>query len=114
MTQATIEVEHQYCFETLSNQLRLDIITLLQKGNMNVTQLATATKAERSRVSHALQALRRCHLVQTAKRGREIVYTLNKETPVFKEARGNIFGLVAQHCRTNCAVCARTGKPPFS
>ena len=114
MGQATIEVEHQYCFETLSNPLRLDIIDLLQKGSLNVTQLAAATKAERSRVSHALQVLRRCHLVKTEKRGREVVYALNKETPVFKEARGNIFGLVAQHCKENCAVCARTGKRPFS
>jgi DNA-binding transcriptional ArsR family regulator len=114
MSPATIELEHQYCFETLANPLRLDIIDLLQKGSMNVTQLAAATKVERSRVSHALQALRRCHLVQTEKQGREVVYALNKETPVFKEAHGNIFALVAQHCRTNCTVCARTGKPPFS
>jgi DNA-binding transcriptional ArsR family regulator len=113
MSQVTIETEHQYCFETLSNPLRLDIIGLLQKGSMNVTQLAAATKAERSRVSHALQVLRRCHLVTTEKRGREVVYALNRETPVFKEARGSIFALVAQHCRANCAVCARSGKAPF-
>jgi DNA-binding transcriptional ArsR family regulator len=113
MSQTAIETEHQYCFETLSNPLRLDIIDLLQKGNLNVSQIAGATKAERSRVSHALQVLRRCHLVQTEKRGREILYGLNKETPIFKEARGNIFMLVAQHCRANCAVCARTGRAPF-
>jgi DNA-binding transcriptional ArsR family regulator len=113
MSPTAIEMEHQYCFETLSNPLRLDIIDLLQKGSMNVSQLARATKAERSRVSHALQALRRCHLVQTEKHGREILYGLNMETPIFKEAHGNIFTLIAQHCRTNCAVCARSGRAPF-
>jgi ArsR family transcriptional regulator, zinc-responsive transcriptional repressor len=114
ITAPAIDIEqHQSCFETLANELRLEIVQLLEKRAMNVTELAAATKAERSRVSHSLQILRQCHLVNTEKRGREILYSLNAETPVFKEHKGNLFSLMAEHARTSCATCAKRGHAPF-
>ncbi len=110
----TISVQqHRFAFETLANELRLDILRLLEQGPKNVTQLAEATKAERSRVSHALQILRQCHLVRVRKKGREMLYELNTETPVFKAGTGNIFALMAEHCKQSCTVCKRTGRKPF-
>lgn len=110
----TISVEqHRHCFETLANELRLDILRLLEQGSKNVTQLSEATKAERSRVSHALQILRQCHLVRVRKKGREMLYELNTETPAFKAHTGNLFSLMAEHAKASCTTCKRLGRKPF-
>lgn len=108
MASVDVDVEqHSYCFETLANPLRLDIIRILDEGPSNVTKLAEATGAERSRVSHALQILRQCSLVDTEKQGREIIYKLSNKTPLFKQKRGNIFTLIEEHARTNCPTCVK-------
>ncbi len=108
MAPVDVDVEqHGYCLETLANPLRLDIIRVLNEGPSNVTRLAEATGAERSRVSHALQILRQCHLVDTKKSGREIVYTLSEETPLFKQKRGNIFTMIEEHARQHCPACVK-------
>lgn len=108
MTSVDVDVEqHSYCFETLANQLRLDIIRILNERPSNVTNLAKATGAERSRVSHALQILRQCRLVDIEKQGREIIYKLSNETPLFKQRRGNIFMLIEEHARTKCPTCVK-------
>ncbi len=104
--------QHSLCFETLANELRLRIVRLLEKEELNVTSLAEQTGAERSRVSHALQALRECRLVAARKRGREVVYTLNKGSPVFNEHKGNLFSILEEHARMSCARCAKSGRAP--
>lgn len=105
--------QHQACFETLANELRLKILQLLEKESLNVSAIAEQTGAERSRVSHALQILRNCQLVTTQKHGREIRYAVNRDTPLFKEHRGDLFTLMEAHARTNCTTCVKCGKAPF-
>jgi len=105
--------QHSLCFETLANELRLEIVKLLEREPMNVTEIAKATKAERSRVSHALQLLRQCKLVIAKKDGREILYHLNKQSPVFREAKGNLFTMIEQHAKTSCATCPKRGGAPL-
>jgi len=109
MGQIDIDVEqHMFCLETLSNPLRLDILRLLDdKGALNVTRLAMETKAERSRVSHALANLKQCHLIKAEKRGREIRYSLDASTPLFKQRKGNLFDAIEEHARTKCPSCAK-------
>lgn len=114
MRQPEINVrQHQLCFETLANELRLDIIKLLEKGPLNVTTLSTETKAERSRVSHALQILRQCNLVKTQKKGREVLYAVNLATPIFQQHKGNLFSMMEAHARASCSTCAKCGRAPF-
>lgn len=103
--------QHQLCFETLANQLRLDILRLLEQGARNVRTLAAETGAERSRVSHALQVLRDCNLVNAEKQGREVCYSLNKESPVAKRGKGTLFTLIEEHAK-RCATCHKHGGPP--
>ncbi|MBR9692740.1 winged helix-turn-helix transcriptional regulator [Candidatus Woesearchaeota archaeon] len=109
MTSLDIDVEqHMFCLETLANELRLDIIRLLNDGKaMNVNQLAEATKAERSRVSHALANLKQCKLVIVEKKGREMRYSLDESTPLFKQRKGNIFDMIEEHARTQCPTCKK-------
>ena len=109
MISLDVDVEqHMFCLETLANQLRLDIIRLLNdKGSMNVNQLAEATNAERSRVSHALGNLKQCRLVKVKKKGREMLYSLEESTPFFKQSKGNIFDMIEEHARTQCSTCKK-------
>lgn len=104
--------QHQLCFETLANELRLSIIRSLEQGARNVTELAEATKAERSRVSHALQMLRECRIVSAKRHGREIRYALNTESPVFKEGTGSLLTLITRHAQQSCATCHKHGRRP--
>lgn len=100
--------QHFFCFETLANELRLDIIRLLdEREAMNVSQLAAETGAERSRVSHSLQVLKQCKFVVASKEGREMRYRLNTKTPLFKNIRGNIFSMIEEHVRESCPKCAK-------
>ena len=109
MTKLEVDVEqHMFCLETLANELRLDIIRLLDdKGAMNVNQLAEATKAERSRVSHALANLKQCHIVKVEKKGREMQYSLDGATPFFKTRKGNLFDMIEEHARKMCPTCKK-------
>ncbi len=108
MSKVDVDVEqHTFCLETLANELRLDIIRLINEQPMNVTQIAKKTGAERSRVSHALQILRQCHLVETEKKGREIIYKLSEKTPLFKKQHGDIFSMIHEHARVSCPSCKK-------
>ncbi len=104
-----VDVEqHGYCLETLANQLRLDILRILdERGRMNVTELAAETGVERSRVSHALANLKQCHLITAVKEGRMIRYALDEKTPIFQRRNGNLFDAIEQHARTRCPSCAK-------
>ncbi len=105
-----IQRQH-HCLETLANELRLAIIHQLDEhGTMNVTQLAAATRAERSRVSHALASLKTCKLIIAEKKGREVRYHLNPDTPLFQKTRGSIFDKIRAHAQNNCPTgCSRLG-----
>ncbi len=100
------------CLETFANPLRIRIIKLLSEQPRTVTKLAEATGAERSRVSHALQRLRHCKIVIAAKKGREVTYSLNEESPFLRQKErgkegGNLFSLIREHVTTNCHDCLK-------
>lgn len=104
--------QHQLCFETLANELRLAIVKELAAGPKNVTELAAAATAERSRVSHALQMLRDCRIVTAEKHGREMRYALNSESPVVKHGSGTLFTLIEAHAKAHCTTCHKCGTAP--
>ncbi|MFO7872599.1 MAG: metalloregulator ArsR/SmtB family transcription factor [Candidatus Undinarchaeales archaeon] len=66
------------CFETLANELRLNIIKTLKKDELCVTDLAEKLGVERSRVSHSLQTLKRCSIVHSKNKGKKNIYYLDK------------------------------------
>ena len=73
---------HSYvnCFSVLSNELRMAILSELEKKEKNVSELVNATNADQSRVSHALRQLKKCGFVKSRVNGKERVYSLRKET----------------------------------
>lgn len=83
-------------FSTMANPTRLAALERLMNGPMNVSQLAEALNQEQSMVSHNLRPLVACRFVHVERRGRERVYSLNRETV---EA---LFGIVANHAEKYC------------
>jgi ArsR family transcriptional regulator, lead/cadmium/zinc/bismuth-responsive transcriptional repressor len=94
---------HSYthkCLNILGNELRLNIIAILQKKELTVTQLCDNLDKEQSAVSHALQQLRHCSFVDYKKKGKERVYFLKSK--IFEENDKPIFELVSEHIETYC------------
>lgn len=94
------------CFETLANELRVQILTLLEAGSMNVSDLTKKIGVERTRVSHSLEMLRNCKLVTMTKQGKEHIYAINTASPFFsKEQKGGLFALMHEHKGKSCGSC---------
>ena len=69
---------YHLCFETLANELRIQIIKALQEKPLSVKELVEKIKAEQSRLSHSLEMLKLCNYVDFEARGRERIYFLKK------------------------------------
>jgi len=83
-------------FGNFSNPLRIEIVLSLRKKSKNVTELSENLGVEQSKVSHALSSLRCCNIVNVEQRGKERVYSLNKETII------PILNLIDKHAKTFC------------
>lgn len=91
---------HRIFFETLGNQKRWEIITLLEDGPLRATEISDKLGYEQSLTSHHLGRLLRCGFVHVQPNGAERIYSLNKDTiePLLK--------VVHRHIDTYCAkVC---------
>lgn len=97
------------CFETLANELRVQILKILESGAMNVSDLTQKLGVERTRVSHSLEMLRNCKLVNMTKQGKEHIYAINDSSPFFsKEQKGGLFALMHEHKGKSCGSCYKT------
>lgn len=101
------------CFETLANELRVQILKLLEEKPMNVTELTEKLGVERTRVSHSLEMLRNCKLVSMTKQGKEHIYAINTTSPFFsKEQKGGLFALMHEHKGKSCGSCYKAQPCP--
>ena len=74
------EDNYHLFFGMFYNRLKIDIISELSQKPMEVNLLSRRLKQERSKVSHALLVLNKCHLVESEKKGKNRLYAINKET----------------------------------
>jgi len=65
--------------KALAEPERLKIIQCLQTGPRNVSEIASLLQQELANVSHHLGVLRHAGLVQTAKDGKFVVYSLHPD-----------------------------------
>ncbi len=63
-------------FRVLGDPTRLHILELLEQGERTVGELVAAVGQPQPRVSTHLACLRHCGFVDTARRGKEVVYRL--------------------------------------
>jgi DNA-binding transcriptional ArsR family regulator len=87
-------------FQNLANPLKIQIITALKETPLSVSELTNKLKTEQSKISHALISLKHCSIVEVNQKGKQRIYSLNKETifPMLKilDKHENKF---CKHCR---------------
>jgi DNA-binding transcriptional ArsR family regulator len=83
-------------FRNLANPLKIKIISALKEKESSVGDLSYELKVEQSKISHALALLKRCNIVKVKKKGKERIYSLNKNTiiPMLK--------LIDEHSKSFC------------
>jgi DNA-binding transcriptional ArsR family regulator len=89
-------------FNNFSNPLRIEIILQLREKNLNVSQISKSLKVEQSKVSHALKSLKNCRIVSSKRKGKQIIYSLNKDTiiPILKIIDKH----AARYCDCKCCL----------
>ena len=109
MTAKTKQIEKPYgaCFETLANELRVEILRELEKKESSVLDLAEKLKVEQSRLSHALKTLRDCNYVDFEVKGKERLYFLNQGVKKgLEESSGKsnlaVFAFIDSHIEQHC------------
>lgn len=83
-------------FETISSKVRLRILELLQARAMSVSEICGKLGEEQSKVSHNLKKLADCHFLDVEQKGKQRIYSLNKETMV------PLMRLVDNHVKRYC------------
>ena len=83
-------------FETIAIKARMEILCLLRHEPMPVSQICKALNQEQSRVSHNLKKLVECHVLEFKQKGKQRIYSLNKETII------PILDLVEKHVQKYC------------
>ena len=77
MTDLNLYELHASICHTLANPKRLEIIDHLRRGEMSVTELATALGISQSNLSQHLAIMRQKGIVTTRREGLSIYYQLN-------------------------------------
>ncbi len=94
------------CFEVLSNPLRIAIMENLRKKPKSVQLLSKSLREEQSKVSHALQVLRKCRFVHVERRGKGRIYSISENFGKMK-AKGNLLDAIASYQHCVCKICGR-------
>ena len=64
-------------FQALSDKTRVEILNLLKKKEICVSDICQCFDMTQPSISHHLDMLKRCGLVTSEKRGREVYYKFN-------------------------------------
>ncbi len=89
-------------FANLANPLKIGIILSLRKKERNVSELVRELGVEQSKISHALKSLKNCKIVNVKHKGKERIYTLNKNTIIPMLELIDRHATV--HCKNKCCV----------
>lgn len=88
---------YRHCFEVLGNPLRIDLINELMHKQHSVSELAIILDAEQSRVSHSLDALRKCGFVKARREGKKMIYEVPAGFAKKAKERGILAALEMHH-----------------
>src|SRR3989338_6314603 len=91
---------YELFFETFSNKTRMKIIEALSVSSKSVTELSKITNEEQSQVSHNLRKLMECHFLDVERKGKQRIYSLNKDTiiPILKLVETHVH----KYCNEEC------------
>ncbi len=71
---------YHFFFRNLANPLKTEIISALKEKESSVNELSESLEIEQSKVSHALTAMKNCNIVDVKQKGKQRIYSLNKDT----------------------------------
>lgn len=82
MTEQSLEITKPYSlfFKALANAARMKIISLLRDGPRSVSDICKELGFEQTMVSHHLKCLSFCGFVNSDRKGKNKIYSLNEET----------------------------------
>ena len=91
-------------FSNLANELKVDIIICLREKSHSVSEITKSLDVEQSKVSHALKNLKDCNIVHAKREGKQVIYSLNKDTivPMLKLIDKH----ATKHCKGKCKECS--------
>jgi DNA-binding transcriptional ArsR family regulator len=79
MRHQSVTYSSEAAFQALADPTRRAVLDLLRKGSQPAGQIASAFPVSRPAISKHLRLLRRAHLVQERREGRNRVYQLNPQ-----------------------------------
>jgi DNA-binding transcriptional ArsR family regulator len=79
MRHRSVTYSREATFQALADPTRRAVLDLLRKGSQPAGRIASAFPVSRPAISKHLRLLRRAHLVQEHREGRNRVYQLNPE-----------------------------------
>ncbi|MBO7525838.1 MAG: helix-turn-helix transcriptional regulator [Clostridia bacterium] len=88
-------IEISELFKVFGDSTRTKIISVLERGELCVDDIADVLSMTKSAVSHQLRILRQTKIVKFKKSGREVVYSLDDEH-IFR-----IYALAKEHLEEN-------------
>lgn len=90
-----------YFFTVISNKTRWKIITALYKKEKTVTEICKDIDEEQSKVSHSLKTMHNCKIVFSKKKGKNVIYSLNKKTitPLVKHLEKHVHEFCTGQCK---------------
>lgn len=92
-----MKYNHYYnFFGNLASPLKTKIIEHLKKKSLTVSELSEKINEEQSKISHALANLKECSIVISEPKGKNRIYSLNKETIV------PLLKIIDKHKSKNC------------
>jgi len=88
-------------FETIGNKTRLKILEVLQEKPRSVSEICRSLKEEQSKISHNLKCLTDCHFLDVEQKGKQRIYSLNKDTimPLMKLVSDHVKKYCCDECR---------------
>jgi len=94
--------ESYHFFTVISNKTRWKIISSLYNKDKTVSEICKDINEEQSKVSHNLKTLADCNIVFSKRKGKYIIYTLNKKTirPLVKHIEKH----KQEFCKGTCAL----------
>lgn len=95
-----LSTAHQQFLKTLGNPKRMELMLMLMKKPMTVTELVEGSGMQQSTVSHHLKRLKLCQFVKNKINGKERIYSVNEETmqPLFRLMNKH----VEKYCKKLC------------
>ena len=87
-------------FGKLANPLKIQILVSLRDKEKSVQDLSKDLGIEQSKLSHALSSLKACSIVSCKRIGKNMIYSLNKETIL------PMLNLIDKHEKKFCPKCS--------